>query len=436
MSPLGVLLSVISFAALVAAWQVDRRRRVFADLGTTPAAGVSAGRNEVVGRAWHSDPVASRLTQTPSVWWTFQLEEERHHTRTVTSTDANGNTTSRVERYEKWHVIDTADQRHTHLEVVDDSGSVLVGFAGATVRPRLNVHRILTEQPSGNFIERMFSMDNRTGRYRETEKLIAIGDALFVAGDATWAADSAVPVISGGSPFLISTEDEEHHRGRLGAGTVGLVVLALVTAGVAGNDFLDAPAGPILGVGLVVAILLVSTGVILFNRIRGLANQAARAWSLIEVQLQRRHDLIPLLSAAARGAAAHTEDLHTTIARARAAGARAARSGPDAGAVERATNEAAQQTVELQELLATVEQHPPLGTGELFSTLQRELADTESRIAGARSFYNDSVDLLNNRRQTFPGILVAGFADAATYELFDADGFARTVPDVARNFED
>ncbi len=59
-----------------------------------PAAAVHAGRSEVKGRAWHPSPTTSHLTRTPSVWWTFVFEEKRRHTRTVTTTDAKGNSST------------------------------------------------------------------------------------------------------------------------------------------------------------------------------------------------------------------------------------------------------------------------------------------------------------------------------------------------------
>src|SRR5262245_34550522 len=104
--------------AAVTAWLLERRWRSYVDLATTPAAAVSAGRNEVSGRAWAAAPLTSRLTGTAAVRWDYRLEEERRHTRTVTSQGSNGQTTTRTETYEQWHVIEEDGGSLAELDVV------------------------------------------------------------------------------------------------------------------------------------------------------------------------------------------------------------------------------------------------------------------------------------------------------------------------------
>jgi hypothetical protein len=77
----GLWLLAAGAAVALAAWLVDRQRRSYTDLATTPAAAVFVGRNEVAGRAWAATPLVSHRSQTPSIWWSYELEEERRHTR-------------------------------------------------------------------------------------------------------------------------------------------------------------------------------------------------------------------------------------------------------------------------------------------------------------------------------------------------------------------
>jgi LemA protein len=149
------------------------------------------------------------------------------------------------------------------------------------------------------------------------------------------------------------------------------------------------------------------------------ANRAERAWSLIEVMLQRRHDLVPRIVAVVTAGRDHEADLQ-----ARAAHLRTPRgSSPGtAGAL------VAEQTDVLRSVFARAEAYPELRADESFRTLHDQLADTENRIAAARAFHNDSVTALRDRTGTFPGVLVARLGDFGGRELFAAEGFERAVP--------
>lgn len=132
----GGLVLAAAGATVVAgsvAWALDRRRRAMTDRATTPAAAVFAGRNEVEGRAWASAPLVSHRSATPSITWAYVLEEERTHTRTVTSTDAQGRSSSRQETNRQWHEIDRRGASLRSFEVVDGTGSVVVELDGADV---------------------------------------------------------------------------------------------------------------------------------------------------------------------------------------------------------------------------------------------------------------------------------------------------------------
>jgi LemA protein len=402
----------------VAAWLCDRRRRVYADHPTTPAAAVFAGRNEVKGRAWAARPLASHRTKTRSVWWDYELEEERRHTST------SGKTTTTTKR---WHSIDTKRAALPAFELVDDTGAVTVRLDRARVSPRQIMRETFHDDDRG-FLSKMFS--SKTGRYRETERVVGVGDSLFVVGEAVLDERTGVPHLTGG--VLVSTRTERSHTRWIGV-SVGLLVLA-AAAGAAGTSGLllrpDDPGHPLAWAPGLAAALLVLAGawlVTVHNRLRLIAQGAERAWSLLDVQLTRRSDLVPNLASVVAACARHEREVIEAVTAERVAAAR-----PDADPARRAGT----QTAQLRQVLAVAERHPELRSDESFLRLQDELADTETRIAASRSFYNDSVTLLRDRSGAFPGLLVARRLQLPTPDLISADGFEHTVPQVEHAFGD
>ena len=385
--------------AAIAAWLVDRRRRAYADRPTTPAAAVFAGRNEVKGRAWAAGPLTAHRSKTPTVWWEYVLEEERTHTRTVTTTDAQGRSQSRTETYQQWHEIDRRGDTLATFDVVDNTGSVPVRLQGANVIAR-HLHGDTFRRDGDDdrgFLAKMF--DSSTGRYRETERGVAIGDRLFVVGDAHLDETTCVPVLR--DDVLVSTRSEESHTTWLAVAVVVLVLAAGAAALVAGR---------LIGLGVALVVFVAAWAFTTYNRLRLVAQGAEQAKSLVDVQLQRRHDLIPALATAVAAHAGHERGVLVAAA------------------------DAAGQTAQLRELLALAEQHPQLTADESFLRLQRGLADTETRIAASRAFYDDSVELLRTRSRSFPGLLVARRLRLGDPRLAAAEGFERTVPAIEHGF--
>lgn len=410
---------IAAAGAFVVAWLLDRRRRVYADLETIPAAAVYAGRNEVKGRAWHDEPTLAHESRTPCVWWRYTLEEERREE----NTDEDGNTTTTL----VWKTIEEEEDQVPHFELVDDSGSVRVVFNKASVSPRQIMSREFRVNDPRTFFQKMFSFGgNRTGKYRHTERGIVIGDEVFVTGEASLRDDVVQPQIDGGRPYLISTRSEDSHRSWTGGAAAVLVVLGIAAAGMGGFSLAEAPGA----VAAVIAALLVAgsgTLIVLYNRLSLQVQSAARAWSLIDIQLARRHDLIPKLASAARGLIDHERVLLESLAIARTS---LAGSAPTEETVSQADHEAGEQTGRIRQLLAVIEDYPELKANDAMLEVQQQIADSENRIAATRGFYNDSVTLLRNQRGTFPGVLVARFADKRRFALFGADGFERTVPNI------
>ena len=151
---------------------------------------------------------------------------------------------------------------------------------------------------------------------------------------------------------------------------------------------------------LVILVAIVAWVVFAYNRLVSLRNQVDNAWRQIDVQLKRRHDLIPNLVEAVKGYMQFERDTLTQVVEARAK----AVSAPDQASRIAAEN---QITAGLGKLLAVMEKYPQLKADENVLKLQEELTTTENQLAFARQAYNDVVLELNTRIQTFPSNIIA-----------------------------
>src|SRR5665213_3164567 len=171
-------------------------------------------------------------------------------------------------------------------------------------------------------------------------------------------------------------------------------------------------------------LLLLPMGACGYNRIQSLDEQAGAAQSQIEVQLQRRADLIPNLVATVKGYAQHEEDVFTKVTEARA-GLLGAIQGHDA---EQMANANAQLSSTLGRLMVTVEAYPQLKADQGFLRLQDELTGTENRIAVSRGDYNQAVNAYNAYIRQFPTVVTAKVTGAKPRTYFNATGGANQAP--------
>jgi LemA protein len=153
----------------------------------------------------------------------------------------------------------------------------------------------------------------------------------------------------------------------------------------------------VLGVAVVGALVLMT----IYNGLVRGRNQAENAWNQIDVQLKRRHDLVPNLVETTKGYLQHERETLEAVTRARTS-AQGAGSRSERIAAEGALGQA------LANLYAVSESYPDLKSNQSFLALQEELTSTENKIAFARQHYNDSVMSYNSRRQEFPAVALAG----------------------------
>lgn len=168
---------------------------------------------------------------------------------------------------------------------------------------------------------------------------------------------------------------------------------------------------------LILIVLIVVLIVALYNSLVTLRVRSDEAWSDIDIQLKRRHDLIPNLIETVKGYAKHESELLEKVTAARTAAIQAAGSSP----AEQAKNENVLSGV-LKSVFAITENYPDLKANQNFLKLQEELASTEDKIQAARRFYNGNVRDLNTKIDTFPSNIIAnmfGFQKKEFFELED-----------------
>ena len=175
---------------------------------------------------------------------------------------------------------------------------------------------------------------------------------------------------------------------------------------------------------LIVLVVVALAVAVLYNSLVRSRNTVDNAWSQIEVQLKRRLDLIPNLVETVKGYAAHEQKTLDAVIQAR----NAAIAAPSAPGPQAAADNALAGT--LRQVFALSEAYPDLKANQNFLGLQEELTATESRVAYARQFYNDSVLGYHNRLDTFPTLLVAKFGNFDRREFFDAEPQAQNPPSV------
>jgi LemA protein len=171
---------------------------------------------------------------------------------------------------------------------------------------------------------------------------------------------------------------------------------------------------------LVVGVLLIGWAIATYNRLVRQRNQVQAASAQIDVQLKRRHDLIPNLVQTVQGYAAHERSTLDAVVSARQAAVAANSASPG----ERAQAEGELSAV-LNRLLAVTEAYPDLKANQNFLALQTELAGTENKIAYARQFLNNAVQTLNTTIESVPSNLIAGVGGFRQTEYFQAVGDER-----------
>lgn len=168
----------------------------------------------------------------------------------------------------------------------------------------------------------------------------------------------------------------------------------------------------------IAAVVLLLAGFALYNSLVRARNTVDESWSGIDVQLRRRHDLVPNLVNTVRGYAGHEAQTLDAVTTARNGALQAGHPAAIAPAEDLLTGT-------LMQLLGVIEAYPDLKADQNFLRLQAELAELEDQIAASRRIYNGNVESFNTKMQSFPGNIVARPAGFTAREFFEAGSHAR-----------
>jgi LemA protein len=417
------------------------RRWTMADTPRSDAAHVFVGTNEVVGRAVPlAQPLVAPFSGVEAVWFRSLLEKE-----------------VKSDQSTSWRKV-SEESSSTPFWIEDDTGRVLVWPEHAAVDARdrrrsnhsgvperfdrYSLMRQLADDRDPSMTDRAMAMITRAveGRHRSTEWIIKPGESIYVLGDATLRDDVVALEFRPGRSadgrrrrlFVSAGDEVRAARNALWQGLLLLLVLFVGAIGVpvalygmtywsdAGPqpgdpDVIDAVGGwMVVAAVAVVAFLPVSYVVRLYNRLVDVRQRVEAAWSLIDVQLRRRHDLLPDLARVVGAAATYESTTQVALALGRS-------NLPDREALAGRSRLDQTERELARTLVARGEAHPELQVDENARQLFDQIRATEDAVAFARTFYNDAVTVMRDRRQRFPGSLMAWAVPVADVELWEPD---------------
>lgn len=402
-----------------------RRKRLVDDTPTSKTTGVFIGLVEVKGSAESSAPLVSYLAGCRCVHYAWSVDEHWQRTVTETYTDSDGRTRTRTRVESGWTTVDSGGGM-IPFYLQDDMGAILVRPDGAEIEPKTVFDRTCTMlDPLYYGKGPLLGVMNSTGVRRFSERAIPLHTNLYVMGQSRERADVVAPEIAHDKDapiFLISTRSEEQVSSGMGWAywLWGIFGLALAVAGFVIRDN-ESGLDPVNRIGWyvlagIVYLLGWSLGWVwmVFNSLVGLRQRVRQAWATLDVQLKRRHDLIPNLVEVVKGLRDHESNLQTELAELRnqAGATPPGEAGADFHGVGKM-------------VIGIAERYPELKAQESFLELQRELVNTEQRIALARGYFNEIATFYNTRLEIVPDRFIAQLANLQPQALLAAADFER-----------
>jgi hypothetical protein len=419
---LGGLLALL---CLGAAYRTGRRGKLIENIPTSSTAGVFIGLVELKGVIESAQPLTSYLAQSACVYHQWSVQE--HWSRTVTETyrDSKGRTRTRTRRESGWKTVSSGGESIPFF-LKDDDGRVLVRPEQARIEPA-SVFDHTCGRSDPLYYEKgpEGAVAHSDHRRRFHETALPVGQAIYVIGQAREREDVVAPEIAHDPQapmFLISIRPEQQiqsrHRTAFRLWNVAGFALSVGGAAVAvragGMASTPLPGWLMLATGLYGLVAALAWLWLAYNSLVDLRQRVRRAWSHVDVQLKRRHDLIPNLIQAVRGLRDHERNLQEELAalRSQLEATAPGDSGPDYHGLNTSIR-----------LLA--ERYPDLRALQGFETLQKNLADTEQRIALARGYFNELATHYNTRLETIPEKFVGRLARMKRRALLVAEDFER-----------
>jgi hypothetical protein len=409
---------IIGLLCLFFGLRAKRMQRLMSDLPTSKTTGVFMGFNELKGSAESDQPLTSYLARLPCIYYRWSVQEKWSRTVTETYTDSNGDRKTRTRHESGWTTVDSGGEMRSFF-LHDDYGSIRVQPEGANIEPK----HVFSDYcyPNDPLYygkgPRRSVMDS--DHYRHfSESAIPIDAQLYVLGQARERNDLVAAEIAAAEEapvYLISTRSEEQiSSGKvMKFGFLSLLGAIALVGSVVYFDHVQHSAEPriplYMGIGVgYLAIWMISWFWMVANSIIELRNRVRQAESLIDVQLTRRADLIPHLVQCAKAISAHEQGIQERLAHLRT-----------------------DYTPKVTPLLyALSEAYPDLKANTEYMGLQRNLIDTENRIALARNYYNQIATFYNDRQEIIPDRWVASMTGKKTFSLLTVTEPERDAPQV------
>lgn len=410
-----LITAVLALGCLLAAFHFYRRRCLIDDTPTSKTRGVFIGLAELKGTAESETPLTSYLAGSRCVYYRYRIEE--HWRRT--SLDAKG----RPKTESGWKTV-AQETMSVPIFLKDDTGLIRVLPEGAEVHAD-NVFKQECRRDDPLYYAKgpQHSIGNSTHRRRFTEEAIPLHRPIYVVGQARERRDIVAAEIAQSKSvplFLISTRDESHHSGRYRLWYRLWLALGLaVSLGGIWLFHTQSYASPALSSLLIIGAAIYAAAVLLgwiwnaYNSLVHLRQRVSQGWSQIEVELKRRHDLIPNLMRAVEAYRNHESNLQQLVTE-----LRQEKKAPTAGAADKPHGLS-------RSLLAVIEKYPELKADQSFLALQRTLTETEQRLALARDYYNEIATFYRTRLEVIPDRWLGRIAGFTPRPLLSTQEFER-----------
>ena len=419
---LGILLALV---CLFFGLRAGKRQRLIDNLPTSKTTGVFIGLVDLQGTAETEQPLLSFLSATPCVYYHWKVEEQWSRTVNETDTDSNGKTRTRTRTETGWTTVAEGSESPAFY-LQDDCGVIRIQPTGAKIEPQTVLSQICSPTDALYYGKGpATAVANSDHRRKFVETAIQLHAPLYVMGQARERSDIVAAEIAADKQaplFLISTRSvtKISHGFRLGFWLLGSLGLVLALGGLVWRTVIlhevlatKPPVFGAIGLGYLLAWLLGWLRMA-YNSLIELRQRVRQAWANVDVELNRRHDLIPNLVNIVTGLRGYERTVQTEVAALRG---QLTTTPPGLPGADPAGCRPA--------IRAVAEAYPELKANSSFMKLQQQLVETEQRIALARNYFNDIATFYNTRLQIIPDRFIAGLGRLQPQPLLTAMDFER-----------
>lgn len=426
-----LLLSIlVGIVCLFAGFRTLWRKRLIDDLPTSKTQGAFIGLTELKGTAESDNPLTSYLAATHCVHYQWYVQEHWRKTVHETYKDSKGHTQTRTRIESGWSSVDSGGHS-IPFYLKDDTGILRIIPEGAKIQDITVFSE--TCRPSDPLYYGKgpaYAVAHSTHERQFLETAIPLHTKLYIMGQARERQDIAAAEIAydkNAEMFLISTKTEKQISSGYNVLVWFLFIFGFCAAigGTVAWQQMNNNRGEItfpsllIAAGAYIAAFVLGWVWTVYNSLINLRHMAERGWSQVDVQLKRRHDLIPNLERVVKGYRDYESQTQTFITE--------LRSQIDATPLGK---EGADYKGISTMLSAVVEKYPDLKASESFLKLHEALIDTEQRIALARDYFNNTATYYNTRLSIVPDRYAASIAGLKPFVLMGAADFERAPVEV------